>query len=1525
MNGKLILDNGVEFGGNFFGKKRNIEGEIVFNTSMVGYPESLTDPSYKNQILVLTYPCVGNYGVPPEKRNKENNLLEYFESNEIQISGLIIADYCENHSHWNSNRTLSDWMEKNNVPGLFGIDTRKLTKIIRTKGTMNAKIIFDKNEEIFKLSSKNLVREVSRKGITEFNEDGKYKLIIIDCGIKNNIIRKFLQYKDLYLKIVPFDYKIEEEYDGIFVSNGPGDPKDCVETINTLKNLLKNDKPIFGICLGNQLLGLACGANTIKLKYGNRSVNQPVIDLITKKCYITPQNHGYAIDSSTLPSDWNQYYINANDLSNEGIIHESKKYIGVQFHPEACGGPTDTDFLFEQFVSKIKGKDITTIDKNFTNYYQIRNRDIEKILVLGSGGLSIGQAGEFDYSGSQAIKALKEENIEVILINPNIATVQTSKNMADKIYYLSVDKDSVTKIIEEEKPDSIMINFGGQTALNCAIELHNDGILSKHNVKILGTSVESIVISEDRTKFANLMEEIGEPIAKRFTIREKKDTDIAIKLLGFPMILRNGFALGGLGSSFIHNKEELETKIDELLKYSENILIEQSIKGWKEIEYEIVRDYSDNCIAVCNMENFDPLGVHTGDSIVVAPSQTLSNNDYYRLRNSAIKIAKKLNIVGECNVQFAMDPHSDRYIIIELNPRLSRSSALASKATGYPLAYVAAKILLGKDLIDLRNKVTKKTTACYEPSLDYVVVKMPKWEFKKFKHVNKYLDSSMKSVGEVMAIGRNFEETIQKAIRMIDDRNLGFYYNDDEEINIENELKNPSYNRIQIIAKSFDEGYSVEDVYNLTKIDKWFLHKLYNIHSFKNTITDFKKVIDTSCRKICEDNSSLTWIPSYFLENFSHDDLPEQNLRNHSEIFNFPTINQSDLQRFEAINLDSFYLLILKAKKLGFSDKLLAKILDTKWSAKKKKLDYDIDYEIVSKNISRENVENYNIISDKITENMIHTFRRVKKITPFVKQIDTTGGEFPAETNYLYLTYNGNEHDVDFNNNGVIVLGCGCYRIGSSVEFDWCAVSSINTLKKNNKKSIVINYNPETVSTDYDVSDRLYFEEISSEIVTDIYNLEKSEGVIISVGGQTPNNIALELDKNNINILGTSPKNIDRAEDRHKFSQLLDEINVDQPFWKELDKIDEAIDFCEKVKFPVLIRPSYVLSGAAMKVAENQQQLISYLNVATKVSKDYPVVISKFITDAKEIEIDAVADNGKIINYAISEHVENAGIHSGDATIILPAQKLYLETTKRIKKVSRKIASNLQITGPFNIQFISKDNEIKVIECNLRASRSFPFVSKTLDVNFIELATNIMTGKKYSVPHIKIDELEYVAIKVPVFSFSRLPNVDPLLGVEMVSTGEVAAFGYDVKETYLKALMSSGFKIPKKNILVSIGDDKYKFEFINSILILKNLGYNIFATEGTYIFFKQRNIDLIKIDIINIISMLEKNQLELFINIPNNSYNSNNNSNGFIMRRKSIDSNIPLLTNIKCARLFVSSLKIKSRDYSSWNKYMENS
>ena len=1424
MEGKLILSTGEVFNGIVFGSVENAFAEIVFNTSMVGYPEAMTDPSYKNQILVLTYPSIGNYGVPNASRDI-TGLLNHFESELIHVSGLIISDYSEDYSHWMANQSLSSWMKQHKIPGLYGIDTRELTKIIREKGVLFGQIVCNKNvftDYVFPMP--HAVPQVSCKKEQIYNPGHKYKVIAIDCGMKNNMIRKLLKFTNVTLKIVPYNAKINvEECDGLFLSNGPGDPEQCVETIETIRKVLSSERkiPIFGICLGNQLLGLAAGCKTIKLKYGNRGVNQPVINLRTMQCFITSQNHGYAIDETSIPEDWSPYFINANDYSNEGIIHNYYPYFGVQFHPEGSNGPSDTDYLFDLFESYVKKSMFCNINRSFMFHRQ--QGEIQKVLLLGSGGLSIGQAGEFDYSGSQAIKALKEEGIEIVLINPNIATVQTSKDLANVIYYLPVNKESVKQVIEKEKPDSIMINFGGQTALNCAIDLYKEKYFESIEMRILGTAMDSIIVSEDRELFARLMESIDEPVCKRYRLQNLQQIEEAIEKLGFPMIMRNGFALGGLGSCFIHTKEELEIKMHEQLhtRNVSEVLLETSIKGWKEVEYEIVRDYSDNCIAVCNMENFDPVGVHTGDSIVVAPSQTLSDADYYRLRASAIKIARKLKIVGECNVQFAVNPNSDEYIIIELNPRLSRSSALASKATGYPLAYVAAKILLGKDLIHLKNSVTKKTIACHEPSLDYLVVKVPKWDFLKFKHVNTLLDSSMKSVGEVMAIGRNFEETIQKAIRMVTDSGDGFYFeNITTKEELEKQLIYPSSNRILFIATAFDMNYDVEKVHKLTGIDKWFLSKLYNIHKMKKMLLN------------------------------------------------------------SAMSVSS----ILKAKQLGFSDKLLSMLMHC-------------------------------------PVQQVKEFRYEHGILPFVKQIDTTGGEFPAETNYLYLTYNGKYHDIVFDKNGIIVLGCGAYKIGSSVEFDWSAVSCIQTLKKSKMYTIIINYNPETVSTDYDMSDRLYFEEISLEAVTDIYMIEKAKGIILSVGGQKPNNLSLGLHENKLNILGTHPENIDRAEDRHKFSQLLDTIGVDQPEWKEMTSLKDAFEFCDKVEYPVLIRPSYVLSGAAMKVAVNEKELTEYLEVATTISNDSPVVISKFILNAKEIEVDAVADHGKIINYAISEHLENAGVHSGDATIILPAQKLYLETTKRIKKVIKKIANSLQISGPFNIQFISKENEIKVIECNLRASRSFPFVSKTLNTNFIETATYIMIGKKYQIPHIRIEDIDYVCIKVPVFSFRRLPNVDPLLGVEMASTGEIACFGYDVKETYLKALLSSGFCIPKKTILLSIGDETAKHEFSSFCDTLKRLGYSVYGTRGTSEFYEE--VPYLKKD--DIMSYIEHNVIELLINIPKNTYSHNNDTNGYQMRRACLDRNIPVITNIKCAKLFVSSLEEYFKhgmEYNSWNQYV---
>ncbi len=1074
-------------------------------------------------------------------------------------------------------------------------------------------------------------------------------------------------------------------------------------------------------------------------------------------------------------------------------------------------------------------------------------KKIEKVLVIGSGALKIGEAGEFDYSGSQALKALKEEGIFTILINPNIATVQTSEGIADKIYFLPVTPDFVEQVIIKEKPDGILLAFGGQTALNCGVALYKNGILEKYNVKVLGTQVQSIIDTEDRELFVKKLDQINVDTIKSHAVTTIDDAIKAANDLGYPIIVRAAFALGGQGSGFCNNDEELITLGNKAFSHSSQILVEKSLKGWKEIEYEVVRDCYDNCITVCNMENFDPLGIHTGESIVVAPSQTLTNSEYHKLREIAIRIVRHIGIVGECNVQYALCPDSEEYRVIEVNARLSRSSALASKATGYPLAFVAAKLGLGYGLHELKNSVTKTTTACFEPALDYIVVKIPRWDLGKFKGVSKELGSSMKSVGEVMAIGRTFEEAIQKGLRMIGQGMHGFVGNKDMEFEdveqISKELANPTDMRIFVIAMALHKNFSVDEIHQHTRIDKWFLYKLKNIYDLRNQISRF---------------NSIETLPLEML----HD-----------------------------------------AKKMGYTDFQIAKIL-------------------------------YNNLDDASDKSLdIRNFRKEAGIIPYVKQIDTLAAEYPAQTNYLYLTYNGSEHDIKFENDNqsVIVLGSGAYRIGSSVEFDWCSVNALNTVKKKGLRSVMINYNPETVSTDYDICDRLYFDELSFERVMDIIDNEIPKGVIVSVGGQIPNNLAMRLYQNNVNILGTSPLSIDNAEDRHRFSTTLDELGVDQPRWKELVTIEDIFKFVDEVGFPVLVRPSYVLSGAAMNVVSNRQELEYFLELATNVSKKYPVVVSEFIENAKEVEFDAVAKNGEVIIYAISEHIEFAGVHSGDATIVFPAQKLYVETIRRIKKISKQIAKALNISGPFNIQFLAKDNDIKVIECNLRASRSFPFVSKVLKTNFIEIATQVMLGDEVSVPNKSAFDLDYVGIKAPQFSFSRLAKADPILGVEMASTGEVGCIGEDYYEAVLKAMLSVGYKIPKKNILLSTGPSRSKTEMLNSCKMLIERGYNLFATRGTQLFLQENGVAATmlhwpdeKLEL-NVVTMLREKKLDLVINIPKNLSKDELN-NDYEIRRSAVDFNIPLLTNARLASAFIYSFckrNVEEMAIKSWDEYGE--
>eukprot|EP01125_Pyxidicula_operculata_P003023 TRINITY_DN1312_c0_g1_i1.p1 TRINITY_DN1312_c0_g1~~TRINITY_DN1312_c0_g1_i1.p1 ORF type:complete len:2089 (+),score=499.75 TRINITY_DN1312_c0_g1_i1:1107-7373(+) len=1438
---KLVLADGSVFTGESFGSECSASGECVFQTGMTSYVESLTDPSYRGQILVLSYPLIGNYGVPPTTED-ENHLPKFFESGQIQVAGLVVADYSEHYSHWNSTKSLSSWLKENKIPAITGVDTRELIKKIRNEGSVLAKLV-QSDQEVDKIkyddpNSRNLVAEVSSKKVIVYG-NGDLQVTLVDCGMKVNQLRCLLK-RGVKVKVVPWDYDFvkDQDTDALFLSNGPGDPTKCDVTIQNIKKFMdresKSEKPIplFGICLGNQLLGLAAGAKTYKLKFGNRGQNQPCVDVKSGRCHLTMQNHGYAIDSQTLPPMWEEFFYNANDKTNEGIHHAQLPFFSVQFHPEAKGGPKETEYLFDYFIhlarNRKEGK-ISPFNHPFHSSYEVTpNPKIHKVLILGSGGLSIGQAGEFDYSGSQAIKALKEENIRTILINPNIATVQTTKGLADQVYFLPVTPEYVKKVIEIERPDGLFLQFGGQTALNCGVELYRQGYFEKMGVRVLGTPVESIIATEDREIFADKLKEIDEKIAPSLPARNVQEAIAAAESIGYPVIVRAGFALGGLGSGFAHNQKDLVELLSVSFSYSEMVLVEKSLKGWKEIEYEVVRDKFDNCLTVCNMENFDPLGIHTGESIVVAPSQTLSDRNYHMLRRVALKVIRHLKIVGECNIQYALDPNSDEYYIIEVNARLSRSSALASKATGYPLAFIAAKLSLGKSLVELRNSVTKSTTACFEPSLDYVVVKMPRWDLKKFVHVSTEIGTSMKSVGEVMAIGRSFEETISKAIRMVSGSSSGFGFESGLVPASDEGLSKASNLRIFVIADALAKGYSIDRIWELTRIDRWFLNKLKNISEMEKYL------------KSLSGQSALT----------------PQNL--------------------------------LKAKKLGFSDNTIARCLNS-------------------------------------TEFVIRQQRKKHDIYPFTKRIDTVSAEFPATNNYLYTTYHASADDVSRQSKpsgSIMVLGSGAYCIGSSVEFDWCAVTCARTLSKLGYNTIMVNYNPETVSTDYDECHKLYFEEISFERVTDIYERELPAGVVVSMGGQIPNNISMALSRQGINILGTSAESIDNAENRYKFSRLLDKIKVDQPEWRECKGIEDIKQFCQKVSYPCLVRPSFVLSGAGMNVVNTDGELENYLKIALAESKEYSVVISKFISNAKEIDVDAVAQNGEVVIYAISEHVENAGVHSGDATLVLPAQDIDEITTKKIVEATKLIAKHLDVSGPFNIQYIAKDDEIKVIECNLRASRSFPFVSKTLGHNFAEIATRVLVNESVDPVEVDVKSLESVAVKVPMFSFTRLKGADPTLGVEMASTGEVACYGKNKYEAYLKGLVATGFKLPyrNKNVLLSIGQYKEKLEFLASARKLSDMGFTLFGTPGTADFIHEHGIPIKALewpsenesDEFSVTKHLSSNQIGLCILLPsNNKYRRPITfmSKGYLTRRMAVDLSIPLMTNIKTAKLLVEAMR----------------
>jgi len=1439
---KIHLEDGTTLVGRSFGSHESAEGEVVFATGMVGYPENMTDPSYQGQILTLTTPMVGNYGVPDRKTLDEFGLPKYFESDKIHVNGLIVQDYSHHYSHWNAVSSLGDWMKEQGVPGISGIDTRMLTKKIREKGAMVAKVEVDLDAPVPDFSqlqnpnSRHLVNEVSVQGKTVYGKGNATKVIAIDCGMKNNIIRHLVK-RGVELTVVPWNYPFAAEmdhYDGLFLSNGPGDPTMCKETIQELEKVITcpddKVKPIFGICLGNQLMGIAAGGKAEKLPFGHRGQNQPVLNHQTGECYITPQNHGFVIDCTTLRPGWKTLFTNANDGSNEGIAHMTRPYFTAQFHPEAASGPTDTEFMFDTFLDACK----MPMDKIT---FPVRKPppprpDVKKILLLGSGGTSIGQAGEFDYSGGQAIKALKEEGKEVVLMNPNIASVQTnmdskSEFKADHIFFLPVTPEFVEEVIKKEKPDGIVVSMGGQTALNCAVELYEAGIFDKYNVEVLGTPIDVVINTEDRQLFSDRLHEIDEKIASSHTADTVEEAIVAAKDIGYPLMIRSAFALGGLGSGMCYDEEHLRDMASMALSTSPQILVEKSMKGWKEIEYEVVRDAYDNCVTVCNMENFDPLGIHTGDSIVMAPSQTLSDEEYHMLRNTAIRVVRHLGIIGECNIQYALHPESLEYCIIEVNARLSRSSALASKATGYPLAFVAAKLCLGIPMTEVINAVTKKTQAAFEPSLDYIVTKIPRWDLSKFENVSREIGSAMKSVGEVMSIGRTMEESLQKALRMVDPSVAGFQPHERFETMevLRKELEVPTDRRIYAIAQAMHEKtLSVQEIHDITKIDHWFLRRLENI------------------------------------------------------------VNSWD--EIEEVTLDEITPeLMLEAKKVGYSDQQIA-----------------------------------GIIKNGSNEESVRSKRIGFGIEPVIKQVDTLAAEYPAATNYLYMTYHGDENDVEPSGGGVAVLGSGAYRIGSSIEFDWCGVSAIRSLRKMGYKATMINYNPETVSTDYDECDRMYFEELSRERVLDIYQRDNLDGIVVSVGGQIPNGLAIPLAEAGVKLLGTSAKMIDNAEDRNKFSAMIDEIGVQQPRWLELTDTDSAIKFAHDVEYPVLVRPSYVLSGAAMNVAWNDEQLKAFLNEAATVSKDHPVVISDFIEGAVEIEFDGVGKDGEIIAAAIHEHIENAGVHSGDATLVLPPQSLSDYTKHKVRDAAKKITKRLNITGPVNIQFVAKGTDVMCIETNVRASRSFPFVSKTMGVDFIEAATRAMVNEDTSdmdLPTLETRDRPngYVGVKAPMFSFTRLRGSDPVLGVEMASTGEVACFGKTREEAFLKAMLSTGFKMPNKNILVSV-QDKLQDDFTHSAWQLIEQGYTLYATESTAKVMKKNQIPCTIVAYPtdegspgkpNAVDLIKSGDIGLVINIPN--HESKRLEDNYHMRRTAVDFGIPLLTNTNLVKVFANAIQ----------------
>ncbi|XP_077304475.1 carbamoyl-phosphate synthase [ammonia], mitochondrial [Lithobates pipiens] len=1432
----LVLEDGTKIKGYSFGHPASVAGEVIFNTGLGGYVEAVTDPSYHGQILTLTNPIIGNGGAPDTKARDAYGLMKYIESENIQASGLLVLDYSHEYSHWGAVKSLSEWLHEEKVPALCGIDTRMLAKKIRdNKGAVLGKIEFEGQPvEFIDPNKRNLIAEVSTKETKVFGKGNPVRIVAVDCGVKHNIIRQLVK-RGAEVHLVPWNHDFSQmEYDGLLITSGPGNPELAKPLIQNLKKVFQSDRPepMFGICKGNEIAALAAGGKTYRLPMANRGQNQPVMSTLNGQAFITAQNHAYAVDNNSLPAGWKPLFVNINDQSNEGIMHETKPIFTSQFHPEANPGPVDTEFLFDVYMSLIKkGKGTTLASVMPKPALQSKRIDVSKVLILGSGGLSIGQAGEFDYSGSQAVKAMKEENVKTVLMNPNIASVQTNEvglKQADTVYFLPITPQFVTEVIKAERPDGIILGMGGQTALNCGVELFKRGVLKEYGVRVLGTSVESIMFTEDRQLFSDKLNEIKEPIAPSFAVESVKDALEAADKISYPVMIRSAYALGGLGSGLCPDKETLTDLATKALAMTNQILVERSVVGWKEIEYEVVRDAADNCVTVCNMENVDAMGVHTGDSIVVAPCQTLSNEECQMLRAVSIKVVRHLGIVGECNIQFALHPTSLEYVIIEVNARLSRSSALASKATGYPLAFIAAKIALGIPLPEIKNVVSGKTTACFEPSLDYMVTKIPRWDLDRFHGASGLIGSSMKSVGEVMAIGRTFEESFQKALRMCHPSVDGFTSNLpmnkawSSDVNLRKEMAEPTSTRMYSMAKAIQTGISLDEINKLTAIDKWFLYKMQGILNMEKTLKGSRS-----------------------------ESVPEETLR--------------------------------RAKQIGFSDRYIGKCLG-------------------------------------LSETQTRELRLNKNVKPWVKQIDTLAAEYPAITNYLYLTYNGQEHDIKFDDHGMMVLGCGPYHIGSSVEFDWCAVSSIRTLRQLGKKTVVVNCNPETVSTDFDECDKLYFEELSQERIMDVFQLEQCDGCIISVGGQIPNNLAVPLYKNGVKIMGTSPLQIDRAEDRSVFSAVLDELQIAQAPWKAVNSLDDALQFTKTVGYPCLLRPSYVLSGSAMNVVYGEEELKTFLAEATRVSQEHPVVITKFIEGAREVEMDAVAKEGRVISHAISEHVEDAGVHSGDATLMIPTQSISQGAIEKVKIATKKIATAFAISGPFNVQFLVRGNDVLVIECNLRASRSFPFVSKTLGVDFIDVATKVMIGEKIdesSLPTLErpIIPADYVGIKAPMFSWPRLRGADPVLKCEMASTGEVACFGQNVYSAFLKAMISTGFKLPQKGILIGI-QHSFRPHFLGTAQSLKDEGFKLYATEGTADWLNANDIPATPVawpsqegqsGPSSIYKLIKEGNIDMVINLPNS--NTKYLRDNFAIRRTAVDTGTALLTNFQVVKMFAEAIK----------------